>query len=210
MTRAAVPAPRSSYVCLPSLANPAIARLTRSLAQLADAVISSSCSRPSFITTGELDQYIVTDGVNIPDFPGSDLSDELKEITQRPLTREKLASALTTACLWVCGCARLFAQLSTGPCRLSLYRQIDLSDALGPAGRRPGAPSTLPLLKSLWKLIDKVHNAIQQLQQLLVSLSVNQVAGCEDEPYGLEHFVLLGVRYDAILVDLINLQHVYL
>ncbi|GJN93184.1 hypothetical protein Rhopal_006231-T1 [Rhodotorula paludigena] len=147
---------------------------------LADAVISSSCSRPSFITTGELDQYIVTDGVNIPDFPGSDLGDELKEITQRPLTREKLASALTTACLW----------LSTG--------------------RRPGAPSTLPLLKSLWKLIDKVHNAIQQLQQLLVSLSVNQVAGCEDEPYGLEHFVLLGVRYDAILVDLINLQHVYL
>ncbi|GAA5827864.1 hypothetical protein JCM3770_006897, partial [Rhodotorula araucariae] len=157
---------------------------------LADAVISSSCSRPSYITPGELDQYIVTDGVQIPDFPNADLGDELRRCTQRPLTVDKLVDALTTACLWVCGCARLFAQLSTG--------------------RRPGAPSTLPLLKSLWKLIDKVHNAIQELQQLLVSLHVNQVAGCEDQPFGLEHFVLLGVRYDAILMDLINLQHVYL
>ncbi|BGP51267.1 hypothetical protein JCM10450v2_007196 [Rhodotorula kratochvilovae] len=157
---------------------------------LADAIISSACSRPSYITTGELDQYIVTDGVAIPDFPNSDLGDELRRCTQRPLTVEKLVDALTTACLWVCGCARLFAQLSTG--------------------RRPGAASTLPLLKSLWKLIDKVHNAIQELQQLLVSLQVNQVTGCEDQPFGLEHFVLLGVRYDSLLIDLINLQHVYL
>ena len=66
------------------------------------------------------------------------------------------------------------------------------------------------MLKSLWKLIDKVHNAIQELQQLLVGLACNQVAGCEDQPFGLEHFVLLGVRYDSLLVDLINLQHVYL
>ncbi|GAA5920953.1 hypothetical protein JCM3775_004019 [Rhodotorula graminis] len=157
---------------------------------LADAIISSASSRPSYITTGELDQYIVTDGVQIPDFPNADLGDELRKCTQRPLTVEKLVDALTTSCLWVCGCARLFAQLSTG--------------------RRQNAPSTLPLLKSLWKLIDKVHNAIQELQQLLVGLACNQVAGCEDQPFGLEHFVLLGVRYDSLLVDLINLQHVYL
>jgi len=78
------------------------------------------------------------------------------------------------------------------------------------AGRRQNAPSTLPLLKSLWKLVDSVHNAIQELQQLLVGLTVDQVAGCEDQPFGLEHFVLLGVRYDSLLVDLVNLQHVYL
>ncbi|GAA5849047.1 hypothetical protein JCM9279_004706 [Rhodotorula babjevae] len=157
---------------------------------LADAIISSASSRPSYITTGELDQYIVTDGVQIPDFPNADLGDELRKCTQRPLTVDKLVDALTTSCLWVCGCSRLFAQLSTG--------------------RRQNAPSTLPLLKSLWKLIDKVHNAIQELQQLLVGLACNQVAGCEDQPFGLEHFVLLGVRYDSLLVDLINLQHVYL
>jgi hypothetical protein len=48
------------------------------------------------------------------------------------------------------------------------------------------------------------------LQQLLVSLTVEQVSGCENEPYGIEHFVLLGVRFDAILVDLVNLMHGYL
>lgn len=87
---------------------------SRCAAQLADAIISSSSSRPSYITTGELDQYIVTDGVRIPDFPNSNLGDELRRCTQRPLTEEKLVDALTTSCLWVCGCLRLFAQLSTG------------------------------------------------------------------------------------------------
>lgn len=184
--------------------------------QLADAIISSASSRPSYITTGELDQYIVTDGVQIPDFPNADLGDELRKCTQRPLTVDKLVDALTTSCLWVCGCARLFAQLSTGALPLSLppsssrARRTDVVFVCARAGRRQNAPSTLPLLKSLWKLIDKVHNAIQELQQLLVGLACNQVAGCEDQPFGLEHFVLLGVRYDSLLVDLINLQHVYL
>ncbi|GAA6030790.1 hypothetical protein JCM8097_008877 [Rhodosporidiobolus ruineniae] len=157
---------------------------------LADAVIAAACSRPSYITTGELDLFFVSDSVPIPDFPGSDLHDELNGLLQRPLTREKLSEALTTASMWVCGCARLYAQLTTA--------------------RRPGSASTLPLLKNLWTLIDKVHHAVQELQQLLVSLTVNQVSGCEDQPYSLEHFVLLGVRFDAILVDVINLMHGYL
>ncbi|BGP02972.1 hypothetical protein JCM10021v2_006694 [Rhodotorula toruloides] len=157
---------------------------------LADASISSACGRPSYITTGELDQYIISDGVKIPDFPGSELGDELSQILQRPLTQDKLVSALSTTCLWVAGCQRLFATLSTG--------------------RRPGVESTLPLLKNLWKLIDKVHNAIQELQQLFVSLSPQEVEGMGDDPFGLEHYVLMGVRYDSLLVDLVNLQHVYL
>ncbi|KAJ8292186.1 Depudecin biosynthesis cluster-specific transcription activator DEP6 [Rhodotorula toruloides] len=157
---------------------------------LADASISSACGRPSYITTGELDQYIISDGVKIPDFPGSELGDELTKILQRPLTQDKLVSALSTTCLWVAGCQRLFATLSTG--------------------RRPGVESTLPLLKNLWKLIDKVHNAIQELQQLFVSLSPQAVEGMGDDPFGLEHYVLMGVRYDSLLVDLVNLQHVYL
>ncbi|BGP27175.1 hypothetical protein JCM10295v2_006139 [Rhodotorula toruloides] len=142
---------------------------------LADASISSACGRPSYITTGELDQYIISDGVKIPDFPGSDLGDELSKILQRPFTQDKL---------------RLFAALSTG--------------------RRPGVDSTLPLLKNLWKLIDKVHNTVQELQQLFVGLSPEEVTDVEDDPFGLEHYVLMGVRYDSLLVDLVNLQHVYL
>ncbi|GAA5979583.1 hypothetical protein JCM11641_007877 [Rhodosporidiobolus odoratus] len=157
---------------------------------LADAVIAAACSRPSFITSTELDQYFVTDGVPVPDIPGSDLSSELSALLQRPLTQSKLSSALTTASMWVCGCGRLFAQLTTG--------------------RRPGAPSSLPLLKNLWTLVDKVHGAVQELQQLLVSLTPSQVVDCENDPYALEHFVLLGVRFDSLLVDTVNLLHVYL
>ncbi|GAA6012748.1 hypothetical protein JCM10207_005348 [Rhodosporidiobolus poonsookiae] len=157
---------------------------------LADAVIAAASSRPSYITTGELDLYFVSDGVPVPDFPGSELRKELNDILQRPLTRDKLSDALVTASLWVCGCARLFAQLTTA--------------------RRPGAASSLPLLKNLWTLIDKVHHAVQELQQLLVSLTAEQVTGCEGDRYALEHFVLLGVRFDSILVDVINLMHVYL
>ncbi|GAA5853267.1 hypothetical protein JCM8547_000261 [Rhodosporidiobolus lusitaniae] len=157
---------------------------------LADAMIAATCYRPCYITTSELDMFFVTDGVPIPDFPGSDLRDELSSILSRPLSREKVSDALSVSSLWVCGTARLFAQLTTA--------------------RRPGAPSSLPLLKNLWVLIDKVHNAVQELQQLLVSLTASHVQGCEGEPYTLEHFVLLGVRFDAFLVDLINLMHGYL
>lgn len=83
-------------------------------AQLADATIAAACSRPSYISTGELDLYIITDGVKIPDFPGTELQAELERILDRPLTTQKLIDAMSTVMLWVAGCHRLFAQLTTG------------------------------------------------------------------------------------------------
>lgn len=76
--------------------------------------------------------------------------------------------------------------------------------------RRPDAPSTLPLLKSLWKLIDKVHTAVQNLQQFLVSLKPEDIVDGDQDRFALEHFILMGVRYDMLLVDVVNLQHAYL
>ncbi|GAA5899686.1 uncharacterized protein JCM6883_005956 [Sporobolomyces salmoneus] len=157
---------------------------------LADAVIAASSSRPSFISTSELENYYVTDGVPIPDFPGSNLLDELDKILQRPLNKEKLTDAITQGIIWVSGCARLFAQLTMS--------------------RRPSSPSPLPLLKNLWTLIDSVHNSLQHLQSIFVHLDQTQVADLDDSPYALDHFVLLGVRADSILVDLINLMHIWL
>ncbi|GAA5872131.1 hypothetical protein JCM1840_006327 [Sporobolomyces johnsonii] len=157
---------------------------------LADSVISSACSKPSYISTDELDMYFITDGVPIPDIPGSNLRDEIDRCLQHPLTSDKLVDALTCGMMWVAGCSRLYAQLATS--------------------RRTGSPSPLPLLKNLWNLVDNVHNALQHVQSILVSLHVNAVSGLEDDPYALDHFVLLGVRYDSILVDLINLMHVWL
>ncbi|GAA5964092.1 hypothetical protein JCM3765_000900 [Sporobolomyces pararoseus] len=157
---------------------------------LADAVIAASASRPSFISTSELETYYVTDGVPIPDFPGSNLLTELDKILKGSLTKEKLIDAITQGIIWVSGCARLFAQLTMS--------------------RRPNSPSPLPLLKNLWSLIDSVHNALQHLQSIFVHLEQTQVEDLEDSPYALDHFVLLGVRADSILVDLINLMHLWL
>ncbi|GAA6015491.1 hypothetical protein JCM8202_002490 [Rhodotorula sphaerocarpa] len=157
---------------------------------LADATIAAACGRPSYIATSDLDQYVITDGVRIPDFPGSELQTELEGILQRPITTQKLTDAMATVMLWVAGCHRLFAQLSTA--------------------RRPQAASTLPLLKSLWKLVDKVHTAVQNMQQFLVSLAVEDVIDLENDPFALEHYILMGVRYDSLLVDVVNLQHSYL
>lgn len=180
--------------------------------QLADATIAAACGRPSYIATSDLDQYVITDGVRIPDFPGSELQTELEGILQRPITTQKLTDAMATVMLWVAGCHRLFAQLSTGMSyRGALHRRrqrTDLTSTL--AARRPQAASTLPLLKSLWKLVDKVHTAVQNMQQFLVSLAVEDVIDLENDPFALEHYILMGVRYDSLLVDVVNLQHSYL
>lgn len=86
----------------------------RSLSQLADATIAAACNRPSYISTTEFDRYVITDGVQIPDFPGTELQTELERILERPVTTEKLVDAMSTVMLWVAGCHRLFAQLTTG------------------------------------------------------------------------------------------------
>jgi hypothetical protein len=99
---------------------------------LADAMIAAACYRPSFITTNELDVLYVSDGVPIPDFPGSDLRNELNAILQRPLTKSKLSDALTVASMWVSGCARLFAQLTTGACLSHLSASHSLTHPYHP------------------------------------------------------------------------------
>lgn len=58
-------------------------------------------------------------------------------------------------------------------------------------------------------MIDEVHSAIQQLQQFLVNIAYVP-AGCEKDPYALDHYVLLGVRADTYLVDIVNLTHMWL
>lgn len=96
---------------------------------------------------------------------------------------------------------------------MMIWRQaggLCVADHELPLARRPNAPSTLPLLKSLWKLVDKVHTAVQNLQQFFVGLSVEEVVDLEQDPFALEHYILMGVRYDSLLVDIVNLQHTYL
>jgi len=179
--------------------------------QLADAVIAAASSRPSFISTAELETYFLTDGVPIPDFPGSNLRDELTRYYRSRCRRKsswmqwrvesfgfQVVRDYSLSWRWVSWS------------RANKDSSVDWINLSRCTARRANAPSPLPLLKNLWSLIDSVHNSLQHLQSILVHLDLTQVGDLDDSPYALDHFVLLGVRADSILVDLINLMHVWL
>jgi hypothetical protein len=194
------------------------------LSQADDTMIAPRANKPCLISAVELESYFVPAGVVLPDFVNTRLMTLLDSHLTGPLSRTRLEGALSTAALWVCGCQRIFARLSTGLSCLfihlsSLGSRVDtfprsLPHPLDPSlqrspGRKPGAPSVLPALQYLYSLIDEIHAAIQRLQQFLVNIS-HVPAGCEDDPFALDHFVLLGVRADTYLVDVVNLIHEFL
>ncbi|SCV69206.1 BQ2448_2226 [Microbotryum intermedium] len=151
-----------------------------------DAMTAPRAMWPCLISTEEMRSYFEPVGAALPNFVEQRLGSELDQILQQPLTRTVLESTLTTIGLWVCGVQRLFARLA-----------ID---------RRPNTPSPFQEFRALYALIDETHAGIQKLQHFLVNVHVPP-PGCEDEPYALDHFVLLGVRADTYLVDAINLVH---
>jgi len=77
------------------------------------------------------------------------------------------------------------------------------------AARRANGASILPFLRNLWSVLDQIHNAVQRLQQHLVNLT-SAPAGYADDPQAIDHAILLAVRADNSLVDLIMLIHVHL
>ncbi|SCZ97299.1 BZ3500_MvSof-1268-A1-R1_Chr4-2g07122 [Microbotryum saponariae] len=152
-----------------------------------DAMTAPRAMWPCLISTEELQSYFGPAGAALPNFVEQRLASELDQTLQQPLTRSVVESALATTGLWVCGVQRLFARLAI-------------------ADRRPNTPSPLQEFRALYALIDETHAGIQKLQQFLVNVHVPP-PGCEDEPYALDQFVLLGVRADTYLVDIINLVH---
>ncbi|GAA5859997.1 hypothetical protein JCM1840_001833 [Sporobolomyces johnsonii] len=165
-----------------------ISEATTTAVYVSDAFVSSTCDRPSFITPADLD-YFVTGGLRVPDLVTLRLSELLEEQLRAPLSRSSIVSMLTTIGLHVFSCHRVFAQVSNP--------------------RRPGAASILPFLRNMWTVLDQIHNAIQRLQQHLVNLA-SPPAGYGDDPHAVDHAILLAVRADNSLVDLIMLIHVHL
>jgi hypothetical protein len=42
----------------------------------------------------------------------------------------------------------------------------------------------------------------------VVGLSVEEVVDLEQDPFALEHYILMGVRYDSLLVDIVRVDFV--
>ncbi|CEQ40459.1 SPOSA6832_02080 [Sporobolomyces salmonicolor] len=184
-----------------------ITEATTAAIYLSDAFVSSTCNRPSFIHPADLD-YFVTCGLPVPDLVNLRLSEVLEDQLGAPLSRGTIVSMLTTIDLHVLSCHRVFAQVSSRePSRSS--RPVLRFTPYRHAARRPGAASNLPFLRNMWTVLDQIHNAIQRLQQHLVNLA-SPPTGYGDDPDAVNHAILLAIRADNSLVDLVMLIHVHL
>ncbi|GAA5960348.1 hypothetical protein JCM3765_007480 [Sporobolomyces pararoseus] len=156
---------------------------------LADGAVSSTCHKPSFITPIDLQDYFATGGLRVPDLVNMQLGEIIEEQLGIPLNRPGILNMLTSLCLYVFSCHRVFSQVSNP--------------------RRPSGSSILPFIRNLWSVLDQIHQAVQRLQQHLVNLS-SAPSGFVDDPQAIDHAILLAVRADNSLVDLIMLIHVHL
>ncbi|GAA5894933.1 Zn(II)2Cys6 transcription factor domain-containing protein [Sporobolomyces salmoneus] len=156
---------------------------------LADGAVSSTCNKPSFITPIDLQDYFASGGLRVPDLVNMQLGELIEENLGVPLNRPGILNILTSLCLYVFSCHRVFCQVANP--------------------RRPTGSSILPFLRNLWSVLDQIHQAVQRLQQHLVNLS-SAPQGYVDDPQAIDHAILLAVRADNSLVDLIMLIQVHL
>ncbi|BGP13100.1 hypothetical protein JCM10213v2_001019 [Rhodosporidiobolus nylandii] len=156
---------------------------------MADAVISVRNRKPNLISPNELTDYLATAGVDIPDLVNPRLNEQVEEQLQGSLTWTALSELINSIFIHVVSCYRVFNQVTTP--------------------RQAGSASVLNFIRNLWTLLDQVHNAIQRLQQHLVSLT-SPLPGSGDDPHVMDHAILLAVRADDTLVTLIMHVHNFL
>ncbi|BGP37021.1 hypothetical protein JCM10449v2_000925 [Rhodotorula kratochvilovae] len=157
---------------------------------LADAQLAVRCSRPTIISPSELQDYWATAGLVIPDLVNPQMLAVVDEKLASTMSYDDVRDLIETILFYVYACYRVFAQV-TGP------------------ARRSDASSVLGFIRSLWNLIDQIHNSIQRLQQHLVGLT-GAFPGSDGDPHAVDHVILLAVLADDVLVHLVGYVHVYL
>ncbi|KAL8279123.1 hypothetical protein RQP46_008379 [Phenoliferia psychrophenolica] len=145
---------------------------------------------PFLVRESDLGEYFDGTGVQVPDLAQADLGLGLEHILSPEwgkVTREKLDSALAMTGFFVSAIQRTFATIATDRDPARLVREV----------------------QDLWRKLDRVHGAIQRLHRSLKSLPYTP-AGCEHLNHALDYDLLLVVRMDARMVDIVNLTHVQL
>ncbi|GAA5905370.1 hypothetical protein JCM6882_003140 [Rhodosporidiobolus microsporus] len=156
---------------------------------MADALTSVSTGKPAVISSSEMNDYFATAGIELPDLAQSRLGQVVEQALQKPLNSATLTRLINSLFLHVVSCWRVFSQV-TSP-------------------RRASSTPVLGFIRNLWTLLDQIHNAIQRLQQHLVSLAT-PLPGAETDEHAINHAILLAVRADDTLVVLIMHMHRYL
>ncbi|BGP16435.1 hypothetical protein JCM10213v2_004437 [Rhodosporidiobolus nylandii] len=155
-----------------------------------DSRIAAYLSMPVLISDADLDEYFEGTGVHVPDLATEDLGPALDEILDPacgPVTRDKLDRALGLTGYFVCAVQRFFSSIS--------------------AGRR-FSNRFLARVPQLWSYVDRAHAAVQHLHRRLVQLDYVP-AGC-DEEHSVDYDLLIGVRMDERLLDVVHLAHEWL
>ncbi|KAI5480564.1 Zn(2)-C6 fungal-type transcription factor [Pseudohyphozyma bogoriensis] len=152
-----------------------------------DSRISAYAAVPFLIRDADLWDAWSGSGVVIPDLRRENLTTALDEILFPGLiTRRKLDDALTLAGYYVCAVQRSHSALAA-PRRSTRF---------------------LTEFEQHWSNIDHVHSSIQKLHRTLMGLDYTP-AGSHDA-HELQYDLLICVRLDVRIVDILNLSHVFL
>ncbi|GAA5989890.1 hypothetical protein JCM11641_001962 [Rhodosporidiobolus odoratus] len=155
-----------------------------------DSRIAAFLSMPVLISDEDLCEYFDGTGVHVPDLAVEDLGpllDDIFDPAKGPVTRVKLDHALALTGYFVCAVQRCFSSISAG--RRSSNRFLE----------------TVP---RLWQHIDRAHAAVQKFHRRLVQLDYVP-AGCDDH-HSVDYDLLIGVRMDVRLLDVVHLAHEWL
>ncbi|GAA6007000.1 hypothetical protein JCM10207_009166 [Rhodosporidiobolus poonsookiae] len=155
-----------------------------------DSRIAAYLSMPVVISDDDLYEYFDGTGVLVPDLATEDLGpllDDILDPAHGPVTRAKLDRALGLTGYFVCSVQRCFSHIS--------------------ASRRV-SNRFLSAIPQLWGFIDRAHAAVQRLHRRLVQLDYVP-EGC-DVHHSVDYDLLIGVRMDERLLDVVHLAHEYL
>ena len=166
---------------------------------------------PCLISEPDLHEYFEEAGVYVPILSQSNLSVALDDILRNglgPITADKLDRALALARSYVCAVQRIYASIASGTSSL-------LADLKNEAAKHRYAdrrPSAFRDIEQLWLHVDHVHGAVQALYRKLTDFNA-QPSEVDPElrhSHELAFDLLIGVRLDIKLLDIVNLSHDFL
>ncbi|GAA5842268.1 hypothetical protein JCM11251_006763 [Rhodosporidiobolus azoricus] len=152
-----------------------------------DSRIAAYLSMPVIISDGDLAEYFDETAVRVIDLASEDLGpllDDILDPAHGRITRPKLDRALALTGDFVCAVQRCFSSISSS---------------------RRTSPRFLTTIPQLWGYIDRAHAAVQRLHRRLVQLDYVP-EGC-DEHHSVDYDLLIGVRMDERLLDVVHLAH---
>ncbi|ORY88650.1 hypothetical protein BCR35DRAFT_350884 [Leucosporidium creatinivorum] len=156
-----------------------------------DALLAPRCGARLLFSDAMAQERLAPLGVALPDLNATRLGFVLDSLLNgQHLELNTLNVALETISTWVTSCYRSFSAL--------VYDQ------------RHDMLNFHNVVRQLYNLVDETHASIQRLQQIAVNLSSHLSNNTEDNLLAVEHLILITVRQDSSLIELVLHLHNHL